>query len=433
MPSVMLRAKGDANTRPQGRSTRERPGDLAVTEKVTVLWDEAFTAYDFGRQHAMRPLRLELTIALSQVLGLFRLPGVELLSPTPAPVSLLELIHDPAYVSAVRHAPDSMLDAMWRRYSLGTEDTPIFPKMHEAAALATGASVDAARAVWKGGADHAVNISGGLHHAHRSRAGAFCIYNDAAVAMSWLLAEGANRIAYVDVDVHHGDGVQSAFYNDPRVLTISLHENGRALYPGTGWPSETGAGKGVGCAVNVALPAATGDSGWLRAFTAVVPQLVRSFQPDILVTQCGCDTHQRDPLADLLLSVDGQAKAYEILHRLAHEVCGGKWLALGGGGYEAVSVVPRAWTRLIGEAVGKVMKGFTPNSWREMVRDRTGVYAPSSLTDGPTPSYLRWEGGTGNPEASGIDELLDAAVLATRKAIFPLHGLDPFSPAPALP
>ena len=249
--------------------------------------------------------------------------------------------------------------------------------------------------------------------------------------MSWLLAEGAGRVAYVDLDVHHGDGVQSAFYHDPRVLTISLHENGRALYPGTGWPAETGSGEGVGCAVNVALPAGTGDAGWLRAFTAVVPPLVRSFKPDILVTQCGCDTHRRDPLADLLLSVDGQAKSYEILHKLAHEVCGGKWLALGGGGYEAVTVVPRAWTRLIGEAVGKVVQGFTPNSWREMVRDRTGRYAPSSLTDGAAPSYLRWEGGAGNPDASGIDELLDAAVLATRKAVFPLHGLDPFAPAPA--
>ncbi|MGZ4617234.1 MAG: acetoin utilization protein AcuC [Frankiaceae bacterium] len=379
----------------------------------------------------MRPLRLELTIALSKILGLLEMPGVELVAPTPATPSLLELVHDPAYVSAVRHAPASLLDASWHRYGLGTEDTPIFPKMHDAAALATGASVDAARSVWKGGADHAVNISGGLHHAHRSRAGGFCIYNDTAVAVSWLLAEGAGRVAYVDLDAHHGDGVQSAFYDDPRVLTISLHENGRALYPGTGWPAEIGGGAGVGCAVNVALPASTGDAGWLRAFTAVVPPLVRSFKPDILVTQCGCDTHKRDPLADLLLSVDGQAKSYEILHKLAHEVCAGKWLAVGGGGYATVTVVPRAWTRLIGEAVGKVVQGFTPNSWREMVRDRTGRYAPSSLTDGPAASYLRWEGGAGNPDASGIDELLDAAVLATRKAVFPLHGLDPFEPAPA--
>ena len=237
-------------------------------------------------------------------------------------------------------------------HGLGTEDDPLFPGMHEAAAMVTGATLAAARAVWTSAAQHGASLAGGLHHAMAGNASGFCVYNDPAVAIAWLLGQGAERIAYVDVDAHHGDGVQAAFWDDPRVLTISVHEHPDTLFPGTGRPGETGGPNADGSAVNVALPAGTGDAGWLRAFHAVVPPVVRAFGPQLLVSQHGCDSHRDDPLANLELSIDGQRAAHAAIHALAHEVCGGRWLLTGGGGYEHVHVVPRTWTHLLFEAAG---------------------------------------------------------------------------------
>jgi acetoin utilization protein AcuC len=302
-----------------------------MSDTTLVIWDEVFTSYDFGPSHPLRPLRLELTMALAGQLGVLARPGVTVRAPVSAEDDVLQLVHDPMYVASVKRAPDDLMGRLSLRYGLGTGDVPIFPLMHEAAALVTGATVDAARAVWegpaKGGAQHAVNISGGLHHAMRDRASGFCVYDDPAVAIAWLLAQGATRIAYVDVDVHHGDGVEAAFYDDPRVLTVSIHESGRTLFPGTGWADQVGAGEGVGANVNVALPMGTGDAGWLRAFDAVVPPVLRAFRPEIMITQHGCDTHALDPLAHLMMSIDGQRIAYRALHLLAHELCEGRWVA----------------------------------------------------------------------------------------------------------
>ena len=225
--------------------------------------------------------------------------------------------------------------------------------MHEAAAHVVGASLEAFRQVWSGESLHSANITGGLHHAMPDRASGFCVYNDVAVGIRWLLDQGAERVAYVDVDVHHGDGVEAIFWDDPRVLTISLHETGQFLFPGTGFSGDVGGEGAEGSAVNVALPPGTGDAGWLRAFHAVVPDLVREFAPDVLVTQHGCDSHAEDPLAHLMLSVDGQRAAYVALHELAHEVAGGRWVATGGGGYALVDVVPRAWSHLLGVVSGR--------------------------------------------------------------------------------
>ena len=187
-------------------------------------------------------------------------------------------------------------------HGLGTEDDPVFRGMHEAAAMVTGATLAAARAVWTSAAQHGASIAGGLHHAMAGNASGFCVYNDPAIAIAWLLGQGAERIAYVDVDAHHGDGVERAFWNDPRVLTIGLHEHPETLFPGTGYASDTGGPDAEGSAVNVALPALTGDAGWLRAFHAVVPPLLRQFRPQILVSQHGCDSHRDDPLTNLELT-----------------------------------------------------------------------------------------------------------------------------------
>jgi acetoin utilization protein AcuC len=293
--------------------------------------------------------------------------------------------------------------------------------MHEASALVAGATLAAARAVWSGPAQHAASIAGGLHHAMADHASGFCIYNDPAIAIAWLLEQGAERIGYVDIDVHHGDGVQAAFWDDPRVLTISLHEHPATLFPGTGRPSETGGRSAEGYAVNVALPAGTSDKGWLRAFHAVVPPLLREFRPQVLVSQHGCDTHWLDPLANLELSIDGQRAAHIAIHQLAHEVAGGRWLLTGGGGYELVQVVPRTWTHLLAEAAGQPVDPATqtPDAWREYVGQRTGRAAPREMTDLADAGYVPFESGYDPADA------VDQAIMATQKAVFPAHGLMP--------
>lgn len=390
-----------------------------MSASTLVVWDDAMSDYDFGPTHPMRPMRLQLTMALARQLGVLATPGVELRAPVASTDDVLQLVHDPLYVASVRRAPDDLLGRLSLRWGLGSGDNPVFPRMHEVSALVTGASVDAARAVWEGTHEHAVNISGGLHHAMKDRASGFCVYDDPAVAIAWLLAQGAQRVAYVDVDVHHGDGVQAAFWDDPRVMTVSLHESGRTLFPGTGFPDESGGPHAVGTSVNVAIPAGTGDAGWLRAFDAVVPPVLRAFDPQVLVTQHGCDTHALDPLANLVMSIDGQRVATKALHALAHELCGGRWVALGGGGYEPVQVVPRAWTHLLAEVAGTRVDGATPNDWRALATELGHEQGPTSLTDGASADWTPWEGGPGE------DTTLDRAVLATRQEVFPHLGLDP--------
>jgi acetoin utilization protein AcuC len=385
-----------------------------MSDAVRVVWDDALTSYNFGPGHPLAPVRVELTMALARDLGV--LDEVEVSGCEPAGDDELALVHKRDYIDAVKGVSATGRPDL--SCGLGTADNPAFAGVHEASALIAGATLEAARAVWTGRAEHAVNVAGGLHHAMADTASGFCVYNDPAVAIAWLLSQGASKVAYVDVDVHHGDGVQALFYDDPRVLTISLHESPRTLFPGTGFPGETGA---QGTSVNVALPAGCGDGGWLRAFHAVVPPLLRAFGPEVLVTQHGCDSHALDPLAHLMLSVDGQRTAYAALHRLAHETAGGRWIATGGGGYELVQVVPRAWTHLIAEAAGSPVDPATttPQSWRTLVRDRTGETPPLTMSDGRNPDF---------PDISAgydPDDPIDQAIMATRNAIFPHHGLDP--------
>jgi acetoin utilization protein AcuC len=307
-------------------------------------------------------------------------------------------------------------------HGLGTEDVPVFRGMHEAAAMVTGATLAAARAVWTSAAQHGASIAGGLHHAMAGKASGFCVYNDPAIAIAWLLRQGAERIAYVDVDAHHGDGVERAFWNDPRVLTIGLHEHPESLFPGTGYASDTGGRDAEGSAVNVALPALTGDAGWLRAFHAVVPPVLRQFRPQLLVSQHGCDSHRDDPLTNLELSIDAQRAAHAAIHRLAHEYAGGRWLLTGGGGYEHVQVVPRSWTHLLFEAAGRPLDpgSATPALWREYVSAVTSQAPPETMTEGGRVTFASFDHGGHDPA-----DPLDQAIMATRKAVFPLHGLMP--------
>jgi len=392
-----------------------------MAAQARVIWDDGFTSYDFGPTHPMSPVRLDLTARLCAELGLFDVPGVEVVGAEVADDALIATVHDPAYVAAVRTASLDPSDADPAR-GLGTADDPAFVGMHEASARVLQGTVDLAEAVWTGAAEHGVNFCGGLHHAMPDHASGFCVYNDIAAGIRWLLDHGAEKVAYVDVDVHHGDGVQAIFWDDPRVLTLSIHESGRMLFPGTGDPAEIGGGAGLGYAVNVALPPGTSDAGWLRAFHSVAPAMVRAFAPDVLVTQHGCDSHFLDPLAHLEVSVEAQRTVQQSLHDLAHEVCAGRWLATGGGGYEVVDVVPRSWAHLVAVAAHRPVSTSAPvpQAWLDHVQETFGRTGPALMGDGRETWWRSWEVGY-DPE-----DPVDRAVMATRKAVFPLHGLDPW-------
>ena len=385
---------------------------------ATAVFDPSLTRYDFGPGHPMSPVRVDLTFRLAEALGVVG-DRLRLVEAFPATDEQLLTVHDREFLDAVvRAGTDGTHD---ERHGLGSDDNPVFRDMHCATARVVGATIGACQQVWSGESLHSANIAGGLHHGMPTRASGFCVYNDVAVGIQHLLDQGAERVAYVDIDVHHGDGVERVFWDDPRVLTVSLHETGQMLFPGTGFPQDSGGPEAPGSAVNVALPPGTSDAGWLRAFHAVVPPLLRAWDPEVLVTQHGCDSHIEDPLAHLMLTVDGQRAAYLALHDLAHEVCDGRWVVTGGGGYALVDVVPRAWTHLLAIVAGTPLapETATPEEWREHVRSVLGVTPPSLMTDGRTPAYRDWS------EGYDPGSWLDRAIHATRTESFPFHGLDP--------
>ncbi len=320
---------------------------------VRLVWGESFMDYVLGEDHPLQPLRVKLAVELISRLGLDEF--CEVVPPRPASNRELQLAHSAGYVRLVEELSDPDLRETVPLPQVfdggfGTPDNPVVDGMHAACAEIVGGSLVAAELVHSGRAQHAFNPAGGLHHASRHRASGFCVYNDVAVAAAWLKAQG-HRVAVVDVDVHHGDGTQAIFYSDPEVLTISIHESGLYLFPGTGAPEETGNGEGVGTAANVPVLPYTWDQPWLAAFEAVVPPLLRDFKPTVLVTQDGCDTHYLDPLAHLQNSTRIWPAVGRRFHELAHELCGGRWVATGGGGYAIREVVPRAWTLLFSEMV----------------------------------------------------------------------------------
>jgi acetoin utilization protein AcuC len=353
-----------------------------VTDRVGLVVCPEARIYDHGPEHPLRPERVLLTWDLIHAYGLDSLPGVDRLGCRPADDDTIELVHSPEFVGATRRAGHGE-DGPWARFGYGPGDNPIFPQMHEAGAIVVGATISAAEAVWGGRCDHAFSPPGGLHHAMPSRASGFCVYDDPAVAIAWLLRHGAERVAYVDVDVHHGDGVQTIFYSEARVLTVSIHESGEFLFPGTGFPDERGNGSAEGTKVNVPLPPYTGDDAWLAAFHDVVPERVGAFRPDVLVTQLGCDTHASDPLAHLRLTTRAYREAAKTLHRLAHDAAGGRWVATGGGGYQWASVVPRAWTIYFAEMVGVLdaLPDALPRNWIEEAERRAGGPVPATLSE----------------------------------------------------
>ena len=326
--------------------------------KAAFICSEGLWQRGHGPTHPLKPERLRRTYELLQAYGAFNGERSLLVPARQATVEELLLFHTEEYVAAVESLSRGERRFDPWRYNFGPGDNPVFPGMYETEALKVGASLVAAELVVSGEVDVAFSFSGGLHHAGPARASGFCVFNDPAIVIHWLLKKGL-RVAYVDIDAHHGDGVQAAFYDTDRVLTISLHESGLYLFPGTGFVEEIGVGAGRGYAANVPLAPYTDDDIYLWAFREVVPPLVRRFRPDIVVSQLGVDTHYRDPLTHLCLTTAGYVAAVEGIKELAP-----RWVALGGGGYD-VDVVARAWTLAYGVMLGREFPDELPAAYAE--------------------------------------------------------------------
>ncbi len=332
-------------------------------EKILLIYDEEIN-YNLGQKHPMNPTRIKLTYRLIEALGLLdKLEVIKMKAPL-ARDQELKQVHSESYIEAVKDAAKGKHN--WH-FGLGTSDNPIFPEIHKSSAKIAGASLLAARMLLKNEVIHAFNPWGGLHHALTNRASGFCIYNDAAIAISYLRKEG-KRIAYVDIDAHHGDGVQWIFYDDPQVLTISIHESGYYLFPGTGFESEKGDGKGTGYSINVPLSPDSTEADYLLAIRELVKPLIESFKPDILVTQNGCDSLERDPLTHLRVSLKGFFEMVKELHQIAHQLVNGKILALGGGGYDAYYSVPIAWASLFADLCHFELPDLIPEPYLKVLR-----------------------------------------------------------------
>ena len=375
--------------------------------KAAFVYDDALSRHVLRSDHPMRPVRLRYTYELLEAYGAFDGEASRLINPRSATEEELEWVHTPEYVVAVRSlsAGQSTISSTLRPEQFGFSDrgdNPIYPGMYDAASLSSGATLVAAELVAGGRVDVAFSIAGGLHHAAPTHASGFCIFNDPAIAIQYFLERGM-RVAYVDVDAHHGDGVQDVFYQDDRVLTISIHESGQYLFPGTGFVSESGAGDGAGYSVNIPLFPYTEDELYLWAFREVVPPLLRAFAPDMLVTQLGIDSYHTDPITHLQLTSRGYVEVIREFARL-----GIPWLALGGGGYD-VGAVARCWSLAYG-----VMLGV---DWPDRIPDAlAGQYAAPNLRDDialDLPANVRQE----------ARQYVEDGVAALKKEVLGRHGL----------
>jgi len=348
-----------------------------------IVYRPEYKSYDFGPQHPLRPERLGAGLSLLEALGLWN-PAAETIDADAATTEELALIHDDAYIRAVKEAgtgwfPGSEL----RRYGLGIPDNPAFPGMHEAAALVAGGTADAVRRIMRGQLLHAFAPAGGLHHAFPARAAGFCIYNDPALAAAIATREFGARVLYVDFDCHHGDGVQEIFYRDPSVLTVSFHESGEFLFPGTGSVVERGAEAGRGYAVNVPVMPYTDDRSWHDTIHAVLPPVAERFQPDLIISAHGADTHIWDPLTHLALTTASFAAQAQLVHDLARTHTNNRWLAVGSGGYDWRRVVPRSWAILWAEMTGRPLPADLPPTWCTEWDTEPLEPLPRTIHDGP--------------------------------------------------
>lgn len=344
-------------------------------KEVAIVYDDTLLQYDFGPLHPLKSIRLKLAFELMKSMGLLGSSKVSIVEPTTAGVEQILLFHTLNYVNLVEKS------SMTGRGLLDQGDTPAFKGCFEASKRYVGASVLASDLIMRGEVEHAFNPSGGLHHAHPARASGFCIFNDPAIVVSHLKKKyRVRKMLYLDVDAHHGDGVMYGFYSDPSLLDIDFHEDGRYLFPGTGFSHETGEGEARGLKVNIPLLPLTGDRSYLKAFHEIVPKLVRSFKPEVILMQCGADAHFDDRLANLRLSTKCYEKIVDIIHSLAHEVSNGRLLLLGGGGY-SLSSVARCWTLAFAKMAETELEDEIPQNWRAFYERLSAEEAPDRLRD----------------------------------------------------
>jgi len=366
------------------------------TDPACLIDAPALPVYDLGTDHPFARDRQLALFDLMQRLQLAR-PD-QLLQPTPATAAELQLAHDPDYIAMVEATsvpdPDQSTLLAASRFGLGTSDNPIGEGQHAAAASIAGATLSCVQKVMSGETRHGFNPAGGLHHAQRRGASGFCVYNDLVVGIKGAQKLGAERVLYVDFDVHHGDGVEFAFQADPTVLTCSFHQHPDTLYPGTGRITDLGTGEARGTVVNMPFAPGTGDDSWLQAVEMLLPKLVERFEPDLIVSQHGCDAHREDPLADLQLTTQPMHQAALLTKRLAAEYCEGRWVATGGGGYQPYRVIPRAWSLVWMAMVGHEVPADVDRDWAQVWEQRSGMSIALPFFDPPVD----------NPRADGAHE-----------------------------
>lgn len=342
----------------------------AAVPRLLVVHDDDL-GMRYGGDHPTDRRRHQLAVALCRESGLLARDGVALeAAPGPLGDEALQRVFAPAFVRAVRRysrTPLLAAEPESRQWGIGG-DNNAYEGMHEDSARACAACAAAAEAVVAGRARSALVPAGGAHHGLANRAWGFGIYNETAVAIQTLLDAGMERVAYIDLDVHHGNGTQWIYYDDPRVLTVSVHESGRHLFPGSGFPVETGGAQAPGSSVNVALPPFAGDDAYRRAMERVVVPVTRAFAPEAIVAQCGVDHHHADPLSHILTTMPLYPELWRALRELADDCCDGRLVALGGGGYEPCTAPPRAWAALAHEMAGVAVAGPVPESWRRIAR-----------------------------------------------------------------
>ncbi|OZU89691.1 acetoin utilization protein AcuC [Virgibacillus indicus] len=347
-----------------------------MTCHASFVYSDSLLNYHFNEDHPFNQKRVVLAKELLEESGL--LTGNAIIAPRKATEDELALFHDRAYIEAVKKAGSGQLEESAAiEYGLGTEDTPVFPGMHEASSYLVGGTLAAIDAVLEGKSEHALNLGGGLHHGFKRKASGFCIYNDGAVAIKYIREKYNLRVLYVDTDAHHGDGVQWAFYDDPDVCTLSIHETGRYLFPGTGNVNERGIKEGHGYSFNLPIDAFTEDESFLQVYEAAFREIADFFQPDVIITQNGADAHCYDPLTHLCATMEIYEKIPLLAHEMAHKYCNGKWIATGGGGYDIWRAVPRAWAQIWNVMKhGQPHSGKIPETWLEKWQKESPVELP---------------------------------------------------------
>lgn len=348
------------------------------------IYSDMLLNYQFHRAHPFNQKRILITKELLEASKI--LNESEIISPRIASDDELLLFHDAIYVDAVKEASRHRISyTKGKPFGLGTEDTPIFTNMHEASCYIVGGSLAAVDAVLEQGMDHALHLGGGLHHSFKRKAAGFCVYNDAAIAIQYIRKNYGLRVLYVDTDAHHGDGVQAAFYGDSDVCTLSIHETGRYLFPGTGQSHERGIKHGRGYTFNIPIDAFTDDESFLYVYESAFRNICQFFKPDIIITQNGADAHTYDPLSHLCTTMTIYKQIPMLAHELAHEFCRGKWIALGGGGYDIWRVVPRAWAQVWSVMkTGQPQSGAIPNAWIHKWQKEASVSLPTYWHDDKT-------------------------------------------------